>query len=161
MMKNRKSEIFNKLYRKAHNGSKFWNFWYNLYTQFVLGCDIKSSTQIGEGFEIFHSSHASVVSPGTIIGKNVSLRQNTTIGEKGFNGADIESVVNEAVEYCFLSKNEKERQLTTEILVKIAKGTKSITKSCKKQIADMEALFIENDFTNATENAYWITKDRS
>lgn len=96
-MKNRKSEIFNKLYRKAHNGSKFWNFWYNLYTQFVLGCDIKSSTRIGEGFEIFHSAHASVVSPGTIIGKNVSLRQNTTIGAKGFNGAEKYPVIQDDV----------------------------------------------------------------
>ena len=89
--------IFNKLYRKAHNGSRFWNLWYNLYTQFVLGCDIKATTQIGEGFEIFHSAHASVVSPGTIIGKNVSLRQNTTIGAKGFNGAEKSPVIEDDV----------------------------------------------------------------
>lgn len=96
-MRNRKSAIFNKLYRKAHNGSRFWNLWYNLYTQFVLGCDIKATTQIGEGFEIFHSAHASVVSPGTIIGKNVSLRQNTTIGAKGFNGAEKSPVIEDDV----------------------------------------------------------------
>lgn len=96
-MRNRKSDIFNKLYRKAHNGSRFWNLWYNLYTQFVLGCDIKATTQIGEGFEIFHSAHASVVSPGTIIGKNVSLRQNTTIGAKGFNGAEKSPVIEDDV----------------------------------------------------------------
>ena len=96
-MRNRKSDIFNKLYRKAQNGSRFWNLWYNLYTQFVLGCDIKATTQIGEGFEIFHSAHASVVSPGTIIGKNVSLRQNTTIGAKGFNGAEKSPVIEDDV----------------------------------------------------------------
>lgn len=96
-MRNRKSDIFNKLYRKAHNGSRFWNLWYNLYTQFILGCDIKATTQIGEGFEIFHSAHASVVSPGTIIGKNVSLRQNTTIGAKGFNGAEKSPVIEDDV----------------------------------------------------------------
>lgn len=96
-MRNRKSEIFNKLYRKAHKGSKFWGLWYNLYTQFVLGCDIKASTVIGEGFEIFHSAHASVVSPGTIIGKNVSLRQNTTIGAKGFSGAEKSPVIEDDV----------------------------------------------------------------
>lgn len=96
-MRNRKSAIFNKLYRKAHNGNRFWNLWYNLYTQFVLGCDIKATTQIGEGFEIFHSAHASVVSPGTIIGKNVSLRQNTTIGAKGFNGAEKSPVIEDDV----------------------------------------------------------------
>ena len=92
-MSNRKSEIFNKLYNHAHNGGRFWNQIYNLYTQLVLGCDIKASTQIGEGFEIFHSAHASVVSPGTIIGRNVSLRQNTTIGAKGFSGSDKSPVI--------------------------------------------------------------------
>ena len=63
------------------------------YTQFILGCDIMPSTVIGEGFEIFHSAHASVVSPGTIIGKNVSLRQNTTIGAKGFSGSEKSPVI--------------------------------------------------------------------
>lgn len=84
---NRKSQIFNTLYRQAHKGCWFWIILYKIYTEFILGCDIPSSTQIGEGFELFHSAHASVISPGTIIGKNVSLRQNTTIGSKGFNGS--------------------------------------------------------------------------
>ena len=84
---NKKSIIFNKLYKRAHYGGFFWNIIYKIYTEYILGCDIPSSTQIGEGFELFHSAHASVISPGTIIGKNVSLRQNTTIGAKGFEGA--------------------------------------------------------------------------
>lgn len=69
---------------------------YRLYTEF-LGCDIPASTQIGEGFEIFHSAHASVVSPETIIGRNVSLRQNTTIGAKGFGGAEKSPVIEDDV----------------------------------------------------------------
>lgn len=71
---------------------------------------------------------------------------------KGFNGADIEAVVNEAIEYCFL----EEEELSTEIIVDIAKETKSISKSCKSQIEDMEVLFDENDFTNASKNPYWV-----
>ena len=71
---------------------------------------------------------------------------------EGFNGADIESVVNEAIEYCFLEN----KNLETKILEEIAKHTKSISKSCKSQIEDMEVLFDENDFTNASEDPYWI-----
>ena len=71
---------------------------------------------------------------------------------EGFNGADIESVVNEAMELCFLEKKE----LTTDIIREIAKDTKSISKSCKNQIEDMEVLFDENDFTNASLHPYWV-----
>jgi len=94
---NKKSITYNKLYRRAHNGSRFWNIVYKVYSEYILGCDIPASTEIGEGFEIFHSAHASVVSPGTIIGKNVSLRQNTTIGAKGFSGADKSPVIEDDV----------------------------------------------------------------
>ena len=92
-MLNKKTKIFNYLYKKAHRGGRIWCWLYMYYTQRILGCDIKPSTVIGEGFEIFHSAHASVVSPGTIIGKNVSLRQNTTIGAKGFSGSDKSPVI--------------------------------------------------------------------
>lgn len=92
-MQNKKSQIFNYLYKKAHRGGRIWYWLYMYYTQRILGCDIKPSIVIGEGFEIFHSAHASVVSPGTIIGKNVSLRQNTTIGAKGFSGSDKSPVI--------------------------------------------------------------------
>ena len=72
---------------------------------------------------------------------------------KGFNGADIEAVVNEAVEDCFLNNKAK---LTTAKLKEVAGKTKSISKSCKKQIEDMERLFDENDFTNASNDPYWV-----
>ena len=74
---------------------------------------------------------------------------------EGFNGADIESVVNEAMETCFLEK----RELTTDIMLTIAKDTKSISKSCRSQIEDMEVLFDENDFTNASDNPYWVLSE--
>lgn len=53
----------------------------------------------------------------------------------GFNGADIESVVNEAVEECFLSGV---RELSKNVLEDIARQTISISKSCKKQIDNMK-----------------------
>lgn len=92
-MENKKSLLFNYLYKRAHKGNCVWKFFYLFYTQLVLGCDIKYSTQIGEGFVIYHSAHGSVVSPNAVIGRNVSLRQNTTIGAKGFNDADRSPVI--------------------------------------------------------------------
>lgn len=86
-----------------------------------------------------------------------SLVNNEIVNKtKGFNGADIEAVVNEAMEHCFLNK----KSLNTDILKEIAGKTKSITKSCKKQIEDMEVLFDENDFTNASANPYWSQAER-
>lgn len=97
MKKNRKSDLFNKLYAKANRGNRIWKLLYAMYTQYLLGCDIKCTTTIGEGFEIFHSAHGSVISPATIIGKNVSLRQNTTIGAKGFVGSDKSPIIEDNV----------------------------------------------------------------
>ena len=63
----------------------------------------------------------------------------------GFNGADIESVINEAVEECFVKKTS----LTDDVLLKFAKETVSISKSCKKQIEEMEKIFTESNFKSA------------
>lgn len=65
----------------------------------------------------------------------------------GFNGADIESVVNEAIEESFLEGKES---LTTQKLIDIANKTVSISKSCKKQIENMKKAFAENCFKDAT-----------
>lgn len=94
---NKKSKYFNYLFSKAKKGSKTWKLIYNIYSQYILGCDIKCTTVIGDGFEIFHSAHGSVVSPTTIIGNNVSLRQNTTIGAKGFNGSNESPIIEDNV----------------------------------------------------------------
>ncbi len=96
-MQNKKSQLFNYLYRKAHRGGRIWYWLFMYFTRRVLGCDIMPSTVIGDGFTIYHSAHASVISPGTVIGNNVSLRQNTTIGAKGFSGADKSPVIKDDV----------------------------------------------------------------
>ena len=65
---------------------------------------------------------------------------------EGFNGADIESVINEAVSDCFIN----EQELSEDILLEKAKETVSISKSCKKQIEEMEKIFKDSNFKNAS-----------
>lgn len=74
----------------------------------------------------------------------------------GFNGADIESVVNQALEELFvenLTKNEsvKSVKLTEEKLVEVAGKTISISKSCNSQIEQMKKIFKDSHFTNASK----------
>jgi len=52
---------------------------YKLIVQWVLGCDINDRTKIEPGLQIYHGQGL-IVNEDTIIGKNVILRQNTTIG---------------------------------------------------------------------------------
>lgn len=68
-------------------------------------------------------------------------------GTEGFNGADIESVVNETVENCFLNGK---RALSTQNLLDMVKKTVCISMSCKKQINDMKNAFSESCFKDAT-----------
>lgn len=75
---------------------------------------------------------------------NYSTLATSTVG---FNGADIESVVNETIERCFLSKPEG--RLSTTNLVETAKSTISISKSCAKQIEDMSKVFAASSFKDA------------
>lgn len=76
----------------------------------------------------------------------------------GFNGADIEAVVNETVEQEFIKKvaesdtntDSGSITITTEILQKVAKNTVSISKSCKEQIDSMTKIFKDSNFKSAT-----------
>lgn len=65
----------------------------------------------------------------------------------GFNGADIESVVVEAIENNFLL--DKQPPIDISILLKTAENTLSISRSCKKQIDDMKKIFAESSFRDA------------
>lgn len=76
----------------------------------------------------------------------IDYQQLATVTD-GFNGADIESVVNEAIEESFL---EDKPSLSTDKLIEIAKKTVSISKSCKQQIENMKKAFAENSFKDAT-----------
>lgn len=79
--------------------------------------------------------------------KEIIDYQRLASATSGFNGADIESVVNEAIEESFLEEKES---LTTQKLIDIANETVSISKSCKKQIENMKKAFAENCFKDAT-----------
>lgn len=75
---------------------------------------------------------------------------------EGFNGADIEAVINEALEEAFVENldNNKNSEISVKITEKdledIADKTVSISKSCKTQIENMRKVFKESNFTNAS-----------
>ncbi|MCF0197568.1 MAG: AAA family ATPase, partial [Bacteroidaceae bacterium] len=69
---------------------------------------------------------------------------------KGFNGADIESVINESVELLFRERNSPSKKTLEDILGEKVKETISISKSCKKQIESMEKAFKESSFKDAS-----------
>jgi len=66
----------------------------------------------------------------------------------GFNGADIESVVNDTIEACFL---DNESPVTYDRLLTAAKNTQSISKSCEKDIKKMQDVFKDSGFKNASK----------
>ena len=71
---------------------------------------------------------------------------------EGFNGADIESVVDETLENLFielLDNNSDSIKITIDKLKKQAEKTISISASCKKQIEKMEKIFEEASFIDA------------
>ena len=62
---------------------------YKFITDFLLKCEIPASTVIGEGLVIHHATGL-VINNGVVIGKNVTLKHNTTIGNKeSLNGLDL------------------------------------------------------------------------
>lgn len=75
---------------------------------------------------------------------------------EGFNGADIEAVVNETVERGFLklideNKLNEDLMITTEMLLTEANSTVSISKSCKEQIEKMKKVFQSSNFKDASK----------
>nr|WP_315199405.1 DapH/DapD/GlmU-related protein [uncultured Flavobacterium sp.] len=52
---------------------------YKILFQWILGIDIDDSTKIGFGFNVYHGQSL-IINRDTIIGNNVTVRHNTTIG---------------------------------------------------------------------------------
>lgn len=66
---------------------------YKLITDLILGCEIPCSTKIGQGL-IIHHGRAIVLNSHVKIGNNVTLKQNTTIGNKeSLTGEDLGSPI--------------------------------------------------------------------
>lgn len=54
---------------------------YKLITDIILGCELPVSTTVGKGL-VIHHGRALVLNRDVIIGNNVTLKHNTTIGNK-------------------------------------------------------------------------------
>ncbi len=64
---------------------------YKFIVDLVLGCEIPASTKIGRGL-IIHHGRGLVLNAHVIIGQNVTLNHNTTIGnKKSLSGEDLGS----------------------------------------------------------------------
>jgi len=73
--------------------------------------------------------------------------------KKGYNGADIEAIIKEAIEKLFIrqhTSNVETLQLTKKDIDDVIEKTKSISESCKADIDEMKKLFKESDFTKAS-----------
>lgn len=88
MMNNTKGRIFNLLFYCSKYFTKNIilkiigapiRLSYKVFIQWIVGIDIPDSTQIGKNFNVFHGQGL-VINSGTIIGNNVTVRHNTTIG---------------------------------------------------------------------------------
>ena len=79
----------------------------------------------------------------------------------GFNGADIESVVDESLETLFielLEKNYDNIKITIDQLKKQAEKTISISASCQTQIDKMKKVFEKSSFIDATTGKQTLKK---
>ncbi|MCQ2282531.1 MAG: AAA family ATPase [Bacteroidales bacterium] len=90
-------------------------------------------------------------------GQREDLASDTALinATEGFNGADIEAVVNDSLEKLFIKSADSNwtnasNQISTQELIATAKETVSIKKSCKQQIENMEKVFKQSSFKDAT-----------
>lgn len=65
--------------------AKFVGVLYRVFVEWVLGIEIPWRTQIGVPLRIYHGVGI-VINDQSIIGNNVGIRQNVTIGNKGVAG---------------------------------------------------------------------------
>ena len=89
--KNTKAKMILILFRLAQvcrNSKKPFFFFcipylvfYRVFVEWILCIELPWNTKIGKGLSLYHGQGL-VVNDGTIIGKNVTLRHNTTIGSK-------------------------------------------------------------------------------
>lgn len=88
---------------------------------------------------------------------------------EGFNGADIESVVNDTVERCYLrdkadkagKADKASESIDNNDFLETIRNTVSISKSCKKQIEAMKVMFAENCFKDATTGKVSSTSQKN
>jgi len=74
-----------------------FRLFYKFIFEWIIGIDIKDTTKIGVGFIIWHG-FGIVVESSTVIGCNVTIRQNTTIGGGRFDGEGKSPVIGDNVQ---------------------------------------------------------------
>lgn len=91
---NTKGKIFSFFFRIANYSSKNsflkilflpYRAIYTFFFDYLMGFEIPYDTQIGKGIRVFHAQGI-VINSKTIIGKNVTIRHNTTIGNAKSDG---------------------------------------------------------------------------
>lgn len=99
-------------------------------------------------------------------GQRENLASDTALinATEGFNGADIEAVVNDSLEKLFIKSADNNwtnasNQISTQELIATAKETVSIKKSCKQQIENMEKVFKQSSFKDATTGKLTSTEN--
>lgn len=66
---------------------------------------------------------------------------------EGYNGADLEAIVKDAIERCFIEGKE---ELSTEDLVKSQQSIKSISTTLQKRITDIKNAVKDMDLKSAS-----------
>lgn len=106
-MNNLKSKFFISIFRISHKctQNKLYRIigfpirlFYKILSEYIYHFELKDTTQVGKNFTIWHGAHASVIVGNAIIGNNVTIRQNTTIGGKGFNDENQVPIIGNNVE---------------------------------------------------------------
>ena len=57
--------------------------------RYICGCEIHGIMRVGTGLQLPHNGLGMVINPNTIIGNNVKIYQNVTIGGREGSGAPI------------------------------------------------------------------------
>ena len=81
----------------------------------------------------------------------ISTKKDSKSITKGFSGADIESVVKEAIENAFCS-NDGDQSITTDNLIAIINNTKSISDTLKDKIEKLREEYKKYNFKDASSN---------
>jgi len=60
-----------------------------LILRYICGCEIHSVMEVGEGLQLPHNGLGVVINPNTVIGNNVKIHQNVTLGGREGSGCPI------------------------------------------------------------------------
>ncbi len=98
-----------------------------------------------------HLAKRGKLTPNIDVLKLISTKKDSKSITKGFSGADIESVVKEAIENAFCS-NDGDQSITTDNLIAIINNTKSISDTLKDKIEKLREEYKKYNFKDASSN---------